>query len=148
MKKFILPTFLLLFATAPAVAQHAPGFGFSPSPWHSPFDGNIATTRHYMAGEIAPMSCLQGTFISAYVGALGLSNRVRPDAQFWPHLATTEPHPATPWTAISQSGTLDELRGLPTDLQKDMLRHMGGNSDLNVVYTGADLIQRFGYRPC
>lgn len=159
MKSIIALTAALVISTA-ALAQHSPlAVGGSPDPYYGA-PGNIGQERAYMATKIKRGDCLTGTYVSADVYALALTNRVAPNAQFWTHAAISGLQNAfggvpqlagagsafsgSPWNT-SAVGTVAALQGLPAALKADMLSHIR-TTDF-VVYLGSDLY-KFGYQRC
>lgn len=126
-------------------------FGFfsaasaSPDPWYR--GGRIADVEVEMRSTFPSGSCLVGTFMSSSVSALGIQGiRVRPDAEFWFHHAHDHNPRSTPWD-INPDATRYLLRNIKPALRDEVLSRLPENTQW-VIYTGSDLIRRFGYRSC
>ena len=106
-----------------------------------------------MNREFPPGSCVAGTFVSADIQVLGQRGiRVMPDAEFWPHNGWDRSKdslalPHNPWN-IDPDVIRAVLEGVPEKLTQDIISRVGRTSDYEVYYTGADLIENFGFQPC
>ena len=118
----------------------------SPSPWHP--GGSISGERAAMRAEFPPGSCLAGTFISADIQALAIPGvRVRPDAEFWPHHAVAKDWDGNPWH-IKPAATALVLAELPRRLRDEIAARLPPNNTFAMIFTGAELIARFGFKAC
>ncbi len=133
--------------TSGASAQSVPSvFHHSPSPWHA--GGRIDLVRADMHAQYAPGSCLRGTFYSAAVTALEIPGvRVREDAEFWFHNARPSGWNGSPWR-IDRAGTRVMVGALKPALRDNVLARVGDSIEYRAVYTGAELIRQFGFKPC
>jgi len=106
--------------------------------------GNINEVAAQIHAEFHYGSCARGLFSSAAVQVLGVRGiYLDPGSEYWFHNAS---HGGS---EISPPLTRYYIRGLPRGLQGEVLALLGnGGRYHHVVYRGAELIQRFGYRPC
>ena len=139
-----------LLSTGAEAQRAATGFS-DPMPEPIRRGGHIRLIEQRIADEVAPGECLVGTYMSADLMALGVPGvRVSPYAVFWPHHAKKR-HKGSPWRVSHADDAYILARlnrpKLAVDIYQQMARYPM-NSEFHFYYTGADLIARFGYRPC
>lgn len=115
-----------------------------PEPYPRNYGGYEDVVRAQLNAQYHYGSCVAGTFASAATTVLAIRGvYLKPNAQFWFHNGYYPDGRPAPQAAAST------LRGVPGALAREVLATIRNNDHhFYSVYTGRELVQRFGYRPC